>query len=947
MNEVDSLNQSLRQSFIDKEHSSSATYQASLLTNDKIEGKKFLSTLLKELSSCDEFIIAVAFVTNSGVAAIINCLKELERNNIQGKVLVSQYLNFTQPDALRKLLKFQNIDLKIATNDLHSKSYLFKNKNTNTNNIIIGSSNLTANALCSNKEWNLKVSTTENGLLYEQVVNEFDKELLNATTVTTDFINAYSEVWNRTKALKSQIYEMENILDQTIKPNQMQGEALKNLSDSRRNGRNKALIVSATGTGKTYLSAFDVQSYKPKKFLFIVHRRTIAEEAMNSFKTVLGSEISMGLFSGQKKELNCDYLFCTIQTLSKQDNLRLFDQNHFDYIVIDETHRAGAQSYKIILDYFKPGFLLGMTATPERTDGINIFELFDRNLAYEIRLHRALDEGMLSPFHYYGVTDITVNDEVVDEYSDFNKLTSEERVNHIIAKSNFYGTDSGEVRGLVFCASNEISSQMSDEFNKRGYKTIPLSGLSSEEARLDAIRRLESKGSDKLDYIFTVDIFNEGIDIPSINQIIMLRPTQSAIIFVQQLGRGLRKAEGKEYLTVIDFIGNYNNNYLVPIALYGDTSFNKDTIRKLIRSGSNLIPGTSTVNFDEVAREKIFESIKNTNMQKLADLKKDYEDLKYKTGKIPMMMDFVKYESRDPWLFASYQKSYLNFVNKVEDNYRDTISPGLMVLLELLTLNINNGKRVEESLLLQQLLETSSLNKNEFIKQIKNNYNYLIDDETIQSILININFNFIKKDYDNIRLEKGVFILGADLSEALGNTTFNKFFADSVDYSIAAFDKYFSEDKYVDGLIRYKKYSRKDVCRLLNWEQDISSTVYGYRTRNDATPCFVTYHKSDELEGDINYNDYFISSSEFAWESRSNRKITSQEIENVINSKRILLFVKKEDGEGFDFYYLGDVSIAPDSIKQGTTDRGSPVVHFRFLLDKPVEDTLYDYLIQE
>lgn len=945
MNEVYSLNQSLRQSFIDKEHISSVNYQAALLTNDKVEGKKFLSTLLKELSCCDQFSISVAFVTNSGVATIINCLKDLEKNNIQGKVLVSQYLNFTEPDALRKLLKFQNIDLKIATNDLHSKGYLFKNKHIN--NIIIGSSNLTANALCSNKEWNLKVSTTENGLLYEQVINEFDKEFSNATTVTTAYINEYSGVWNRTKALKSQIYEMGNILDKNITPNQMQSEALKNLSESRRNGRNKALIISATGTGKTYLSAFDVQSYKPKNFLFIVHRLTIAEEAMNSFKTVLGSEISMGLFSGQKKELNCDYLFCTVQTLSKQDNLRLFDKNHFDYIVIDETHRAGAESYKTILNYFKPGFLLGMTATPERTDGTNVFELFGYNLAYEIRLHRALDEGMLSPFHYYGVTDITVDNEVVDEYSDFNKLTSEERVNHIIAKSNFYGTDSGEVRGLVFCPSNETSSQLSDEFDKRGYKSIALSGLSSEEARLDAIRRLESKDSDKLDYIFTVDIFNEGIDIPSINQIIMLRPTQSAIIFVQQLGRGLRKSEGKEYLTVIDFIGNYNNNYLVPIALYGDRSFNKDTIRKLIRSGSNLIPGSSTVNFDEVAREKIFESIKNTNMQKLSDLKKDYEDLKYKIGKIPMMMDFIKYGSRDPWLFASYEKSYLNFVNKVEGSYGDTISPGLVKLLELLTLNINNGQRVEESLLLRRLLDASSLTKNAFIKQIESSYNYLLDDEIIQSLLININLNFIKKDYDNIRLENDVFILGADLSDALENNTFNNFFADSVEYSIAAFNKDFSEEKYVDGLIRYKKYSRKDVCRLLNWEQDISSTVYGYRTKNDVTPCFVTYHKSDELEGDINYNDYFINSSEFAWESRSNRKITSTEIEGVINSKRILLFVKKEDAEGSDFYYLGDTSIVSDSIKQGTTDKGSPVVHFRFLIDKPVEDTLYDYLIQE
>lgn len=513
MGEINSLSQSLQQSFINKAQNANKNYQAALLTNDKKEGKKFLSTLLKELGQCDEFFISVAFVTNSGVATIINSLQELEKNNIKGKVLVSQYLNFTEPDALRKLSKFQNIVLKIATNDFHSKGYLFRHGNIN--NIIIGSSNLTANALCSNKEWNLKVSSTKDGLLYEQVINEFDKELANAKDVTADFINEYTEIWNKAKQFRKQ----NNIAAQTalskfVTPNQMQSEALKNLNDLRKSGKNKALIISATGTGKTYLSAFDVQQYKPKKFLFIVHRRTIAEEAMNTFRSLLGSEISMGLFSGQFKELNCDYLFSTVQTLSKQENLQLFNQEHFDYIVIDETHRAGAQSYKTILDYFKPGFLLGMTATPERTDGTNIFELFDYNLAYEIRLHRALDEGMLSSFHYYGVTDITVNNEVVDEYSDFNKLTSNERVNHILAKSEFYGTDSGEIRGLVFCSNNKVSLQLAEAFNQKGYKAIALSGASSEEARLEAIKRLESTGSDKIDYIFTVDIFNEGIDIP-------------------------------------------------------------------------------------------------------------------------------------------------------------------------------------------------------------------------------------------------------------------------------------------------------------------------------------------------------------------------------------------------------------------------------------------------
>jgi hypothetical protein len=425
----------------------------------------------------------------------------------------------------------------------------------------------------------------------------------------------------------------------------------------------------------------------------------------------------------------------------------------------------------------------------------------------------------------------------------------------------------------------------------------------------------------------------------------MLRPTQSAIIFVQQLGRGLRKSETKEYLTVIDFIGNYNNNYLVPVALYGDTSFNKDSIRKLLAGGSNMIPGASTVNFDEISKEKIFDSINKANMQKLTDLKKDYQNLKNKIGRIPSMVDFINYGSREPWLFASYKKSYLNFINIVEDKYKGTISAKLSELLEFFTLDINNGKRVEESLLLGLLIQKSIVTRSQLIDIIFSDYGYKANENTFESIVNNLNFIFIRQYFDIVRYDGENFTLGNDLSEGLTNPTFKKFLLDNIDYSVHSFNLKFELEKYKNGLIRYQKYGRKDVCRLLNWEKDISSTLYGYRTRNSITPCFVTYHKSDELEGDINYNDYFINSSVFAWESRSKRKMESPEIQNVINSERILLFVKKEDGEGTDFYYLGDVSILPGSISQETTDKGSSVVHFKFQLDKPVIDDLYNYII--
>jgi superfamily II DNA or RNA helicase len=414
-----------------------------------------------------------------------------------------------------------------------------------------------------------------------------------------------------------------------VQPNKMQVDALRNIDALRKEGKDKALLISATGTGKTYLSAFDVKAYQPKRFLFIVHRSNIVKAAIRTYKEVFGTSKTYGTYSGDSKELDNDFIFSTIQTLSIQKNLEQFSPEQFDYIVIDETHMAGAESYQRVIKYFKPKFLLGMTATPERTDGLDVFKLFNYNIAYEIRLHKALEMQMVSPFHYYGVTDILMDGEVAIEAKDFNKLASKERVKHIIEKANFYGTDNGVLRGLVFCSSVDECKILSKSFNQLGFKTLALSGENSENERTMAINKLESEYlNEKLDYIFTYDIFNEGIDIPKVNQVILLRPTQSAIVFVQQLGRGIRKIESKDYLTVIDFIGNYKNNYLVPIALYGDNSYNKDTLRKLISGKSSFIPGSSTINFDEITKAKIFESINTANMQQKKDLIKDYRLLK-------------------------------------------------------------------------------------------------------------------------------------------------------------------------------------------------------------------------------------------------------------------------------------------------------------------------------
>lgn len=965
---IEIFNASLQTGYIDKNILSDVAYQPELLVNQKNPPKKVLSTILHELDSCNQFYISVAFVTTSGVATIINKLKELENRQIQGKILVSQYLNFTQPEALRRLLQFKNIDLRIAvTGNAHVKGYIFKSKEHY--NIIVGSSNLTAQALATNKEWNVKISALDESGIVDKVVNEFNNDFENASKVTDEFILHYDEIYQN-QFLLNKKKSFENIVESqtVIVPNSMQKEALENLKQLREEKRNKALIISATGTGKTYLSAFDANLFNPKKLLFVVHRLTIAKDAQRTFKKVFGKGKSMGLYSGDKRELDCDFIFSTVQTISKSTNLENFSKDHFDYIIIDETHRSSADSYLRLINYFKPKFLLGMTATPERTDGDDIFKLFDHNIAYEIRLNRAMEEEMLSTFHYYGVTDLCIGNTEIDDKTDFNLLISSERVSQIIEKASFYGSDNGITRGLIFCSRKNEAIELSKLFNEKGFKTVALTGDSSDEVRANAIEKLESNNlHDKLDYIFTVDIFNEGIDIPKINQIIMLRPTESAIIFIQQLGRGLRKVEGKSYVTVIDFIGNYNNNYLIPIALYGDTSYNKDSLRKLITEGSRMIPGASTINFDEITKEKIFQSIDSANMQLLADLRKDYNLLKFKLGRIPMMMDFIEHGSRDPYLYVDYSNSYYNFIVRVVKDENVVLSEQQIKVLELFSKEINNSKRLEESLILKLLIENKTLSISGLKDYVFEKYQYLITDDTINSCKSNLNFEFIREkkdgklisakkiyDLDIIKIENQKFLFSNDFVSFLLNDTFKKYLVDSINYSIYEFNKLFERNQWQNGFILYRKYSRKDVFRILNVsENPVAQNVGGYLVSADNSHCpiFVNYHKEEHISESTKYEDEFINNKEFNWMSKSNRTINSNDVQSILGKKgpiRLPLFIKKNNDEGMDFYYMGEIEPNLNKIEQTTmgNDDGKQisVVKIGFNLKSPVSSFMYNYL---
>jgi superfamily II DNA or RNA helicase/HKD family nuclease len=953
----------IKAGFIEKSIESSGEYIPRLLTNERSAGIKVLSSIIAELNSCQEFWFSVAFLTNGGLQSLLNTFKELQNQQIKGRILVSQYLNFTQPEALKRLLKFKNIELRINTNDnFHSKGYLFKKGEYY--NLIIGSSNLTATALSTNKELNLKVSAKIDSYIIQKALLEFNNDFNGSTIVDEAFIDQYETEYENSKNLQSEyIFKQIEITPagkKKISPNVMQVEALANLKKLRSEGNHKALLISATGTGKTYLSAFDAKEVNPKRLLFVVHRANIAEAAHRTFEQVFGFEKEMGFYSGTRKEAEKDFIFSTIQTISKEENMSKFSPDHFDYIIIDESHRAGADSYLKIVNYFNPKFLLGMTATPERTDGFDIFSLYDHNIAYEIRLQKALEIEILSPFHYFGVTDLTINGQEVEEKSDFNLLTSNERVTRILEQSHFYSCDDGKIRGLVFCSKVEEAIALSEQFERRGFKSIALSGESSDEQRNTAIDRLESDDpAHKIDYIFTVDIFNEGIDIPRVNQVIMLRPTQSAIIFVQQLGRGLRKAEGKEYLTVIDFIGNYSNNFLIPIALFGDTSYNKDNLRKLIAGGNNQIPGTSTINFDKIAKEKIYAAIDQSNFSLKKDLIKDYDLLKYKIGQSPMMLDFLHHGSRDPFLYVEYSGSYFQFVSTIEHDLAGNLSSDQLTILKLFSLEVNNAKRVEESELLYILLTKNHVEISKFSTLIYGKYGFKPTIETINSVISNLNFYFINKrnsikglgSNDLVNLVDGIISISEYFKKQLSNPTFHSYLLDSVYYGITRFEQTFDLNKYLDGFLIHHKYSRKDICRIFNWDKNEESTMYGYSIKYNTCPIFVNYHKDENIAASTKFEDKFINNSYFKWFSKPRRNIESKDvsaIKNHNNGLRLSLFIKKSNGEGSDFYYLGDVKPVQESFEETTImdDHGNSVsvVKVIFKLNQPVEDSLYDYL---
>ena len=539
---------------------------------------------------------------------------------------------------------------------------------------------------------------------------------------------------------------------------------------------------------------------------------------------------------------------------------------------------VGSFSQKV-MKHFTPKLWLGMTATPDKRDdnieGRNVYELFDHQIAYEIRLQQAMEENLLCPFHYFGITDLAIIGDDEEASRDFSVLTSDERVKHIINEADYYGYSGDKVKGLIFCSSIKETEELSEKFNHminpstgQKFRTIALNGSASEQERQNAFERLAMNKEDAtadhepLDYIFSVEILNEGVDIVEVNQVIMLRPTQSPIVFIQQLGRGLRKAYGKEYVVILDFIGNYNNNFMIPIALSGDRTYNKDNIRRYIMEGGRVIPGASTVHFDEISRKRIFVSVDKANFSDIKLIRENYTNLKNKLGHIPRLLDFDDYGEMDVIRIFDNNSlgSYYKFLVKYEKEYKIRLSENEEKVIEFVSKKLANGKRIQELRMLKRMLAyargSSKLGLFAGLSEDMKEYGKIVSQNQKENI-VNVMTNEFPAGSGKKTYSQCVFIEddGTDYKptktfmQMLLNDKFYEMLQELVEFGIRRYERNYKNTYKQTDLVLYQKYTYEDVCRLLNWEQnEVPLNIGGYKfdKKTKTFPVFINYDKSEK-----------------------------------------------------------------------------------------------------
>lgn len=875
--------------------------------------------IINELKNCESFCFSVAFITMDGFSLLLKTLDDLNQKGIKGKIITADYLYFNNPIIFKKLLSVPNIEVRCFKNknfeninnnlnNFHPKGYIFKNTN-NEYSVIIGSSNLTNLALQTNVEWNIRLIGKDTDEVIKNILNEFNEQLENSFLITNDWINEYEKIWNE----KNNNQEIVNIdlKRETFSPNEMQLEALKNLETLRSEHKNKAIIISATGSGKTYLSVFDAYNFNPKRLLFVAHREQLLKSAQNSFKFVFKDNKTYGLLSGNSKQIDSDFIFATIQTLIDDNWLNKFDKKTFDYIVIDEAHHSASNSHDKIINFFEPKFLLGLTATPYRMDGKDIFSYYDHNIAYEITLQKALEQNLLCPFRYFGI-----NDKYYVKESDF----SDERAKYIYEKLKYYGSCTNVISGLIFVSNLKVAKSLEIKLNYLGLRTSVLSGGDNQYIREEKIKLLEIN---KLDYIITCDIFNEGVDIPFINQVVFLRETKSITIFVQQLGRGLRKFSKKSYLTVIDFVANYNNNYLIPMALTSDNSYNADQIIKKMSDIEHFYPNYS-IEFDEITKKHIFNSINQFAEKRImSKFKNDFEKSLLINGKFLNHLEFLKSNFIDLLSLKKENITYLDFL--IKENKLNLSDVGFEKGLKILNYFFNeflDAKFIEPINLIKSKLNNEKIN----MINLKNSTINLLSN------------NFIKENNKYCPIIDNDLNWTTEMSNLIKNDHFMYWFNDLLNSSEYIFNNKYKNKIDNLGFKLYEKYTRKDVCKILGFIKNQDSTMYGYFKSNQINLLFITLDKNTN-----SYNDELVSNSLIKWESKKNISSKSKmilDLEDNINKN--LVFVKRNKTiDNSSFYYLGDFKF--EFIKEIGNGKNKQV-QGNLILNKHIPKDWFDFL---
>ncbi|RXJ82945.1 DEAD/DEAH box helicase [Arcobacter cloacae] len=916
-----------------------------LISNTNIDN--FYNNLIKSLLKSKSFIFNVAFINFSGVQLLLEVFSKLENKNIKGKLLTSTYLNFTQIKALEKLKEFSNIELKIydcnITNiGFHPKSYIFEFDDFYE--VMVGSSNITASAFKTNIEWNVKTTLKKDDEYLINILNEFNNLWKESFEADEDFLEKYSKFIENQKKEFFPTF----LYKQNIKTNFMQKNALEKLEILRQKNQTKALIIAATGSGKTYLSAFDVKNFKAKKMLFLVHRENILVSAKQSFENIIENR-TFGLFTGNKKEKSKDYIFSTIQTMSLY--FEEFKKDEFEYIIIDEAHHSTSPTYKKVIDYFKPKFLLGLTATSNRMDGNSIYEIFDENIACDIRLNDALEHNLIAPFHYFGISDIkSIDYENVDltKIDVLAKLLSvNKRVDYIIEQMNFYSFSGAKRKAIGFCVSKEHGIFMSKEFNKRGINSTFLSSEDSVATRIKLIEKLEDD-NDNLEVIFTVDIFNEGVDIPSINTVLFLRPTNSPIVFIQQLGRGLRKHKNKEFLTVLDFIGNHKKAYLIALALAGNKAIDKDSL-KLFLSNNFANFKNAHICMDEISKQRILEQIEKENFNSLKYLKEQYFEFKaLLNNKIPKLVDFLQFNDViNPIKFIDESYSYIEFLAKAENKseLKELVLNQEFIKAIRFIENLLPIKRVYEFVILKYLLENDFCDENiAFI--ILDKYLNKVDKDTIIH-----SFSFLNQDFlDSGQTSRYLKLVDFDgkkviktqkFSKLLKNEKYKEIFEDSLNYGIYLYEEEFGSFDFGKPFLKlYGKYNMLNIAKLCNFPKIHSSfRGSGFLKYENDFFLFINLEK-EKFSKSANYSNTFLSKEVFTYQSKPSHTQISQDGKKLCKNKdfgiKLHVFMRKftqVDKKTQDFIYLG--------LANTVYYEGNNPISLHLKLEKSLDDELY------